>query len=69
MSTFNIRPKYKPGLTPECKQLMAERDAARKNVKKTSITERKAQMLKYGPSKNQGSKYNWYGEKSHKIIL
>ena len=45
--SFKIKPKYKFGLTPECKLLMAERDAIRKNLKKSSITERKAQMIKY----------------------
>ena len=37
MKTFKIRPKYKFGLTPECKLLMAERDAVRKNLKKLNV--------------------------------
>ena len=52
-TSFKIRAKYKLGLTPECKRMMAERDALRKNLKKVSATERKAQMIKYKKLRNK----------------
>ena len=53
LKRFKIRQYYKPGLTEEVKKLMKERDALRRSIKKTNISEKPLVQAKYKQLRNR----------------